>query len=495
MKFTRSSGVLLHPTSLPGEYGMGDIGPNAYKFVDFLATAKQKLWQVLPLGPTGYGDSPYQCFSTFAGNPFLISFEKLCEEGLLNKKDAEPKESFDDSKIDYGKVINYKNSVLRKAFENFEHKKDGEEFAKFEYFCEKHSSWLEDYSLFMSLKNKFNGRSWSEWDKDIKLRYSDAVSKYRDELSGEIKFQKFMQYVFFKQWYELKAYANSKEIKIIGDIPIYVAFDSSDTWSNPSAFYFDSEMNPIKVAGVPPDYFSKTGQLWGNPLYNWQALKETGYKWWIDRIKAVHELVDIIRIDHFRGFAGYWAVQYGETTATNGEWEKGPGEDLFWAIKNALGELPILAEDLGFLTQDVHELRDKFNFPSMKILEFGFDSKEGSPYIPHMLTANAVVYTGTHDNDTIVGWYKKAIPDDKKLVRDYMNTDGKEVAWDFIRAAWSSVAVICLAPLQDVLSLGSEARMNTPSVASGNWQWRFKWEDITPKIKTRLKDFTKLYGR
>lgn len=496
MKFKRSSGIILHPTSLPGKYGMGDIGPNAYKFVDFLVETKQKLWQVLPLGPTGYGDSPYQCFSTFAGNPILISIEKLVEEGLLDKKEADPKEPFDDEKVDYGRVINYKNAVFRKAFDNFEsNKKNGAETAKFESFCERHSKWLDDYSLFMSLKGKFHGRPWIEWDHDIKLKQNDAVARYKHELATEIKFQKFLQYVFFKQWYELKAYANSNGVKIIGDIPIYVAFDSSDAWSSPSTFQFDSEMTPINVAGVPPDYFSKTGQLWGNPLYNWQALKDTGFKWWIDRIRSVEELVDIIRIDHFRGFAGYWAVPYGDKTAMNGKWEKGPGEDLFFAIKDAMGDLPILAEDLGFLTEDVHELRDKFNFPSMKILQFGFDSKEGSPYVPHLFTPNSVVYTGTHDNDTIVGWYDKAPAEDKKYVKEYMNTDGKEIAWDFIRFAWASVAVFSIAPLQDILSLGSEARLNTPSVASGNWQWRFKWDQITPQIKEKLKKFTKLYGR
>ena len=495
MEFKRSSGILLHPTSLPSEYGIGDLGPNAFKFIDSLFETKQKLWQILPLGPTGYGDSPYQCFSTFAGNPLLISFEKLILEGLLTKQEVSLKERFDENKVDYGKVINYKYSTLRKAFKTFEIKKDNIELDNFNYFCNKNSAWLEDYSLFMSLKDKFKGRPWIEWDRDIKLRDKEAISKYSNELFKEMNFHKFMQYVFFKQWKELKSYAELKEIKIIGDIPIYVAFDSSDAWSNSSLFYFDNEMNPTKVAGVPPDYFSETGQLWGNPLYNWQALKETGYRWWIQRIKAIHEMVDIIRVDHFRGFAGYWAIPYGETTAINGVWEKGPGEDLFWAIKNELGDLPVLAEDLGFLTDDVHELRDRFNFPGMKILQFGFDSKEGSSYVPHLLIKNSIVYTGTHDNDTVVGWYDKADKDDKKYFLEYMNSDGKDIAWDFIRAAWSSVSVFAIAPLQDFLSLGSEARMNTPSVASGNWQWRLKWSEITPKIKDRLTHFTKLYGR
>ena len=489
MKFERSGGVLLHPTSLPGKYGIGDVGPSAYKFIDFLAETKQKLWQVLPLGPTGYGDSPYQCFSTFAGNPLLISIDILLEQGLLSKQDVELKEPFDDNNVEYGKVIDLKYSLYRKAFDKFSDTKE------FKTFCSKHISWLDDYALFMSLKNLFGGRPWSEWDKDIKLRKPDAMGRYTNELSKEIKFYKFLQYSFFTQWHELKSYANKKGIKIIGDVPIYVAFDSSDAWAAPHAFYFDKEMNPIKVAGVPPDYFSKTGQLWGNPLYNWQTLKKDGFKWWIERIKATQELVDIIRVDHFRGFAGYWAVPFGSETAADGKWEVGPGESVFNAIKDTLGDLPILAEDLGFLTPDVHALRDKFGFPSMKILQFGFDSKEGSPYVPHLFEKNNVVYTGTHDNDTIVGWFQKANSQDKQLVLDYINTDGSDIAWDFIRLAWASVANIALVPLQDILSLGSDARMNTPSVASGNWQWRFKLEQLTPQIKQKLKKLTETYSR
>jgi 4-alpha-glucanotransferase len=417
----------------------------------------------------------------------LISLDKLCEEGLLSKQDLTLQIPFDDNKVDYGNVITFKNALYRKAFDAFVENRE------FKTFCTKHAVWLNDYALFMSLKNRFDGHPWSEWEKDIKLRKPAAMEKYTHELEREIKFYKFLQYYFFKQWHELKAYANKNKIKIIGDIPIYVAFDSSDAWSAPSAFYFDKNMNPIKVAGVPPDYFSKTGQLWGNPLYNWKALKEDGFKWWIERVKATEELVDIIRIDHFRGFAGYWAVPYGDKTAAGGKWEKGPGEGVFVAIKKTLGDLPILAEDLGFITPDVHALRDKFGFPSMKIIQFGFDSKEGSPYIPHLFDRNNVAYTGTHDNDTIVGWFQKANPQDRQFVLDYTNSDGHDIAWDFIRITWASVAVIALIPLQDALSLGSEARMNTPSVASGNWQWRFRWEQITPEIKQRLKKLTEVY--
>jgi len=489
MKFKRSSGILLHPTSLPGKHGIGDLGTSAYAFVDFLAATKQKLWQVLPLGPTGYGDSPYQCFSTFAGNPLLISLDKMCEEGLLTKEDLNANEPFSDDIVDYGRVMNFKYGLYRKAFANFVEHKD------FKTFCTKHAVWLDDYALFMSLKEHFVGRSWSEWDKDIKLKKPSAIKKYTQELAKEINFHKFLQFYFFKQWHELRAYANKNGVKIIGDVPIYVAFDSSDAWSSPSTFYFDKDMNPTKVAGVPPDYFSETGQLWGNPLYNWNTLKNTGFKWWIQRIKATEELVDVIRIDHFRGFAGYWAVPYGNKTAAHGKWEKGPGKSVFMAIKKALGDLPILAEDLGVITPDVVALRDAFAFPGMNILQFGFDPKGGSPYVPHLLERNSVVYTGTHDNDTTVGWFKKVSEEEKRLIRDYINTDGHDIAWDLIRLAFASVSNIALVPMQDIFSLDSDARMNAPSVAVGNWQWRFKWSQLTPEIKHRLTRFTEIYQR
>jgi len=489
MEFSRSSGILLHITSLPGRFGIGDLGEAAHGFVNVLAETGQKLWQVLPLGPTGFGDSPYQCFSTFAGNPLLISLEKLSELGLLPAQELTRNEHFDDVKIDYGKVIIYKYGLYRKAFANFVETKE------YKTFCATKAFWLNDYALFMSLKQYFNGHSWNEWDKDIRLKEPTAIAKYTKLLSKEISFHKFLQFYFFKQWHELKDHANKNGIKIIGDIPIYVAFDSSDVWGSPGTFFFDKDMNPTKVAGVPPDYFSKTGQLWGNPLYNWRALKKENYKWWLDRIEATKELVDIIRIDHFRGFCEYWAIPYGSKTAIEGKWEKGPGADIFVAIKSQLGDLPILAEDLGLLTSDVHALRDKFGFPSMKILEFAFNASEGSSYIPHLLDKNSVVYTGTHDNDTVVGWFNKASQQDKNLFMEYTNTDGKNVAWDFIRLALASVANIALVPMQDILSLDSDARMNTPSVASGNWQWRFTWDQVTPELKAKLKRFTQLYQR
>lgn len=494
MSFQRSSGILLHPTSLPGKYGIGTLGREAYDFVDFLISANQKLWQVYPLGPTGYGDSPYQCFSAFAGNPYLISLDKLVDEGLLKAKDIGG-DHFSDGNIDFGKIFQHKHAVLKKAFEIF--KKSASEITKekYEIFNANNKIWLDDYALFMSLKDEFGGRPWVEWENEIKLRKPEALKKYTDKLKDSIAYNKFVQYIFFKQWYELKAYANQNYIKIIGDIPIFVAFDSSDAWSNPDIFFFDEDRKPTKVAGVPPDYFSATGQLWGNPLYNWDVIKATGYKWWIDRVKLNCEAVDIVRIDHFRGFAGYWAVPADEKTAINGKWESGPGKDLFAAIEKALGTLPIIAEDLGVITPDVEDLRDSFNFPGMKILQFAFDSEEESDYLPHNYPQNSVVYTGTHDNDTIVGWYAKAKKSDQEYAKEYLNSNGKDVAWDFIRGAWSSAADIAIIPLQDLLGLGSEARINTPGNASGNWQWRFKAGELTKEHAVKLKKLTKIYHR
>lgn len=497
MNFERSSGILLHPTSLPGKFGIGSLGKEAFDFVDFLVESGQKLWQVFPLGPTGYGDSPYQCFSAFAGNPLLISLEKLCEEGLLNEQDLNTHESFDNRSVDFGKIINFKMPILRKAYSNFSMNGTALEKIKFETFCQNSTLWLEDYALFMALKDHFGGKPWVEWDSDIKLREEKALEYYTNHLAEKIKFQKFIQYLFFKHWKEVKSYANSNYIKVVGDIPIFVAFDSADAWSNPDIFLFDEDRKPVKVAGVPPDYFSATGQLWGNPLYDWDKLKETGFQWWIDRIKSNLVLSDIIRIDHFRGFAAYWAVPYGETTAINGEWVPAPGKELFTAIRNALGTLPIIAEDLGLITPDVIDLRDSFEFPGMKILQFAFDSGEENDYLPHTYDKNCVVYTGTHDNDTVVGWYQKAKAEDKKFLHDYLNVNCSEanIAFELIKAAWASTAVIALAPLQDLLGLGSEARINTPGLASGNWMWRYQAGELNSELAAKLRKATKLYFR
>ena len=495
--FERSSGILFHPTSLPGKYGIGTLGKEAYAFIDFLKKSKQKLWQIFPLGPTGYGDSPYQSFSSFAGNPYLIDFDLLIEAHLLSEEDLRDIFFGDNEEyIDYGAIYNQKYPLLRKAYENFKSSDNNEMKDSLENFKRENSSWLNDYSLYISLKNHFNGLPWNEWAHDIKNRENSAMQYYKNELADDIEYHNFIQFLFFKQWNDVKRYANENGIKIIGDIPIFVAADSSDAWANPEIFLFDEERKPVKVAGVPPDYFSATGQLWGNPLYNWEKLKETNYSWWVERVRANLSTCDIIRIDHFRGFEAYWAVPYGDETAVNGQWEPGPGIDLFNAIRSQLGELPIIAEDLGLMTQGVIDLREATGFPGMKILGFAFDSGEENDYLPHTYTRNCVVYTGTHDNDTLVGWFQKAKEEDREFARNYLNSRAdEEIHWDAIRGAWSSVACMAISPVQDFLGLGSEARINTPGVASGNWQWRLKQGVLTNELAERIAKLTKIYSR
>jgi len=495
--FERSSGILFHPTSLPGKYGIGTLGKEAYAFIDFLKKSRQKLWQIFPLGPTGYGDSPYQSFSSFAGNPYLIDFDLLIEAHLLSEEDLRDVFFGDNEEyIDYGAIYNQKYPLLRKAYENFKSSDNHEMRENLEHFKRENASWLNDYSLYISLKNHFNGLPWNEWAHDIKNREHGAMEHYKNELADDIEYHNFIQFLFFKQWGDVKRYANENGIKIIGDIPIFVAADSSDAWANPEIFLFDEERKPVKVAGVPPDYFSATGQLWGNPLYNWQKLKETNYSWWVERVRANLSTCDIIRIDHFRGFEAYWAVPYGDDTAINGQWEPGPGIDLFNAIKSQLGELPIIAEDLGLMTQGVIDLREATGFPGMKILGFAFDSGEENDYLPHTYTKNCVVYTGTHDNDTLIGWFQKAKEEDRQFARDYLNSrSDDEIHWDAIRGAWSSVANMAISPVQDFLGLGSEARINTPGVASGNWQWRLKQGVLTNELAERIAKLTKIYSR
>ena len=495
--FPRSSGILLHPSSLFGKYGIGTLGENAVKFIDFLDRANQKLWQVFPLGPTSFGDSPYQSFSAFAGNPYLIDLEKLVSLDLLKTEDIESVKLENSADfVDFGLLYENKLPLLKKAYENLKNIDNEKILFELQIFKDENSFWLEDYSLFISLKYHFKGQEWSKWDEDIKQRNEDAVGKYKELLKEQIELNNFVQYLFFSQWREIKGYANSKGISIIGDIPIFVAFDSADAWANPEIFLFDDERKPTNVAGVPPDYFSKTGQLWGNPLFDWEKLKETGYKWWIERVRSNLKLADIIRIDHFRGFESYWSVPATEKTAIIGTWEKGPGIDFFDSIKVALGDLPIIAEDLGNLTKEVVELRVQTGFPGMKILQFAFDSDEENDYLPHSYDHNCVVYTGTHDNDTITGWYSKANTQDKEYVRDYLDifTDN-QIHWRFIKSAWRSVANMAIAPMQDFLGLGSEARINIPGIASGNWQWRMKEEDLTTNLSDEIRRITKLYGR
>lgn len=495
MIFERSSGILLHPTSLPSPYGIGTLGKEAYAFIDFLKNSSQKLWQTFPLGPTGYGDSPYQCFSAFAGNPLLIDLDILIEEGLLSDNDITLPD-FQENKIDYGKLIDFKIPLLKKSYENFCHKNNAFQINDFEIFNNKNHFWLHDYALYRAIKDHFNGISWLTWDKNIKFREKSALDKFEKELTFEINFHKYMQFQFFKQWFALKKYANHNNVKIIGDIPIFVSLDSSDAWSHPELFLFDKDRNPVKVAGVPPDYFSATGQLWGNPLYNWDYLENTNFEWWIKRIQMNFEISDIVRIDHFRGFEAYWAVPSHEETAINGQWVKCPGKKLFTEIEKALGKLAIIAEDLGIITPEVEDLRDSFHFPGMKILQFAFNPYEDNPYLPHNHIRNSVIYTGTHDNDTTLGWYQNLSEKEKDFIKSYLNLHSDEnISWNFIKSAWSSVATFSIAPLQDILSLDSSARMNTPGVASDNWQWRFSEKDLNNKVSEKLKNLTKLYFR
>lgn len=495
MKFERASGILLHPTSLPGRFGIGDLGENAYKFVDLLLEWQQTFWQVCPLGPTGYGDSPYQCFSAFAGNPLLISLEKLIGEGFLTQQDLAAQEAFNDNSVDYGKVMMFEYTLLWRAYERFAAAANAAQRAKFESFCHYQAAWLDDYSLFMALKAHHNGAAWNTWEWDLVARNPGALDYWRGQLAYQIGYQKFLQAVFFDQWLELKAYANRNHLKIIGDIPIFVAFDSADAWAHRDLFFFDQGGTPTAVAGVPPDYFSPTGQLWGNPLYRWDVMKSQGYQWWIERFTKTFEVVDIVRLDHFRGFAKYWSVPFGQPNAIQGSWEPGPGADLFHAVEAALGKLPIIAEDLGVITPDVVALREAFAFPGMKILQFAFDSSEANNYLPHTYDQNCVVYTGTHDNDTTLGWYRKCADKDREWVHTYLDTDGKDICWDFIRAAWASVADIAIIPVQDLLGLDSDARMNTPATSGQNWKWRFTWEMLRPELGQRLKRLTQMYDR
>ncbi len=512
MKFTRSSGILLHPTSFPGPHGIGDLGQAAYQFVDFLVEAGQSLWQVLPLGPTGYGDSPYASFSSFAGNPLLINLDTLVELGDLNATDLADLPDFPIDAVDFGRVIHWKIPLLEKAARNFLTNADSERKAEFETFCTEQAAWLDDFALFMAVKEQFDqkareedifGATWNNyWDKDIALRRPEAMQRWRKQKANAIVIKKALQYYCFQQWGQLRRYANERGIKIIGDTPIFVAPDSVDVWANRKLFLLDEAGQPTVVAGVPPDYFSETGQLWGNPLYNWQAMTAQGYQWWIDRIQATLQLVDIIRIDHFRGFEAYWEIPAGEETAIVGKWVKAPGKALFEIVEKALGHLPILAEDLGVITPEVEALRDSFNFPGMKILQFAFDSKEAGGlnaanlFLPHNHRRNAVVYTGTHDNDTTKGWYQKRTLEEQDFIRRYLARPDDDIVWYFIRMAMASVACFAIVPMQDVLNLGSDARMNTPStLGNNNWAWRYRPEALNDWVSNRLLELVTLYGR
>lgn len=495
MKFERSSGILLHPTSFPGDFGIGDIGPQAHKWIDFLSNSRCGLWQVLPLGPTGYGDSPYQSFSAFAGNPYLISPELLLEDGLIHSNDLVELPEFPANKVDFGAVIPWKTGLLDRAFIQFQHSNSKSLRQDFEDFQDKHSFWLPDFSLFMALKEAYGGGSWVNWPSPLLKRDPSAIDQARDSHSMAILRQEFRQYIFYRQWDALREHANREKILIIGDIPIFVAHDSSDVWAHPELFYLDGKGDPTVVAGVPPDYFSKTGQLWGNPLYRWDVHHADGYTWWLKRLSAVLEFVDIVRLDHFRGFAGYWEVPFGKKTAVDGRWVDGPGEDFFVEVEKSLGHLPIIAEDLGVITPDVTEMRQRFNLPGMRIIQFAFHGDPKDPFLPHNHELDSVIYTGTHDNDTSRGWYERVPESEKSFYRRYLNSDGSDVSWDFIRAAWSSISIFALAPLQDFLSLGNEARMNYPGNASGNWTWRMPASVLSESLQERIKEINFLYDR
>lgn len=506
MKFPRASGVLLHVTSLPGPHGIGDLGEEAYRFVDFLESSAQQLWQVLPLYPIGYGNSPYHPYSVFAGNHLLISLKKLADEGLLTQEDLKMMPAFPQNRVDYAVVMDSKMPLLKKSFTNFKNQASPEMRFDFESFCHGNTEWLDDYTLFMALKEAHVFAVWNTWEEDIRKRELDAVQRWEKELSVEIEYHKYLQFHFFKQWFELKKYCKDKGIGLIGDVPIYVALDSSDTWSRPEMFFLDAKGSPTVVAGVPPDYFSKTGQLWGNPLYRWRQMSRDGYSWWVERMRAVSAMVDIIRLDHFRGFEKYWEIPAGDITAINGSWVHGPGSKLFEAISKELGNLPIIAEDLGYITPEVFALKDKYGFPGMKVLQFAFGSGPDNYHLPHNYTQNCVVYTGTHDNNTAVGWFhggtsadtirtEKEIDEEKRFAMKYLGANGSQINWDLIRLACSSVADIAIIPLQDVLGLGGEARMNRPGTSGGNWEWRFSSDMLGEDIRYRLKELTWLYGR
>ncbi|MEN9937720.1 MAG: 4-alpha-glucanotransferase [Chloroflexota bacterium] len=494
MSDTRTSGILLHPTSLPSRWGIGDLGAAAYAFVDFLEAAGQQCWQVMPLGPTGYGDSPYQSFSSFAGNPLLVSPDVLLAEGLLADEDLADAPALPAEAVDYGAVIPFKQALLRRSFKRFQAGAEPEVHAAFDAFRQERALWLEDYALFMALKQRHGG-AWPDWEPALARHEPKAVAAAAQELADEVAFQSYAQFLFFRQWEALRRYANESGVKIIGDIPIFVAYDSADVWGSRELFHIGEDNRPTVVAGVPPDYFSATGQLWGNPLYRWDVLAQQGYGWWIERLRAVFALVDIVRLDHFRGFAAYWEVPAGEETAINGMWVPGPGGALFDAARAALGELPIIAEDLGVITPDVEALRDGYGFPGMKVLQFAFGGSAQGPYLPHNYTQPFVVYTGTHDNDTTVGWWRTLDEQGRTHVQLYLGRSGEDISWDLIRLALGSVAEAAIVPLQDVLKLGSEARMNTPGRPAGNWSWRYTEGALEPFIAGRLRQLTELYGR
>ncbi len=496
----RMSGILLHPTSFPSAWGIGDLGKQAYDFIDFLEAAGQHLWQVLPLTHTGFGDSPYQSFSAFAGQPLLIAPSHLLKLGLISEDDLDDCPQGDPSHVDYGTVIPWKMKLLRKSHKKFPVLlgQDTDLKKSYEEFCNQQAFWLEDYALFMACKDENEGKSWLKWDEELRNPNPAQKELLKKQLEEGMSFYRFVQFLFFREWYALKDYANEHQIRIIGDIPIFVSMDSADVWANQQLFLLDTKGFPLSVAGVPPDYFSATGQLWGNPLYRWEAHQKEHFAWWISRVQNQLKNVDILRIDHFRGFEAYWSIPYGEKTAVIGKWIKAPGEELFHAITNTLGEnLPIIAEDLGVITDEVNALREKFHFPGMKVIQFAFDSTDENDYLPHRYTSpECICYTGTHDNDTTNGWYRTLNPDARKKLKAYTGIDSDtDMSRGLIRLCMGSIASYAIFPLQDALAYGSEARMNIPGTAAGNWNWRYKENVLTPKLAEELRVLTRTFGR
>jgi 4-alpha-glucanotransferase len=491
----RSSGILMHPTSLPSVGGIGDLGPAAYEFVNWLAAAKQTLWQILPFGPVGYGNSPYSCTSAFAGNVLMISLERLAERGYL---DASRMAELPDreSRVDFESVRVLKIPLLREAARNFLHLAKGRPRDRYEAFCNENEWWLEDYALFSVLREHFGDNPWNSWPDEIAKRKPEALSQLRTDLKDQLELERFLQFAFFEQWKALRAYCGDRGIRIVGDVAIFVSYDSADVWTHPDVFRLDEDLSPEVVAGVPPDAFSETGQRWGNPLYNWEALKSRGYDWWIQRMRWAVETCDIVRLDHFRGFEACWEIPALEPTAVNGHWTAGPNEDLFRALRSEFGQLPFIAEDLGHITKEVRELRKKLDIPGMKVMQFGFGDKGAHVYLPHMFTPDSVVYTGTHDNDTTVGWWNSsANEDEKRWALEYLGSARDGIHWAFIRAALASVAILAVIPVQDVLGLDSDARMNIPSKPGGNWSWRLRHRELTPGLAQKLAILTEVTDR
>jgi 4-alpha-glucanotransferase len=507
VKFQRSSGILLHVTSLPSPFGIGDLGESAYEFAEFLAATGHKIWQVLPLNPTGFGDSPYQCFSAFAGNPLLIDLRGLREQGLLGAVDLAAPPAFPEEHVEYAVVIDYKQRLLHKAARNFFSHGNGAQKEQFESFRSENAAWLDDFALFMTCKHQNREVMWTQWDPKLCQRDPEAINEVRRQLAPELEACKFWQFIFFQQWQKLKLRCHELGIRMMGDIPIYVAHDSSDVWSHRELFQLDENGNPIVVAGVPPDYFSATGQLWGNPIYRWDLVAQCGYSWWIDRFRASLKLFDMVRLDHFRGFEAYWEIPARAPTAANGRWVKGPGAELFRVVQAALGELPIVAENLGVITAEVEAIRHEFGYPGMSLLQFAFgNDPQGPSFRPHNYARELVAYTGGHDNDTTVGWWASSgasdsirTPEDVRteheFARAYLGFKEEPVNWVLIRAVLASVADTAIIPLQDVLGLGSEARMNLPGTLSGNWRWRFRPGALKPELAGRLKEMNGMYDR